>query len=1290
MADSFSIKAILSAQVAGFVNSMKGATKPLEGFSSAYAQLEASGVSSMKSLAGGTTGLIKGLSGLATAAENPSKAMKSLSQQVTKMAESPTVAWKDFKTVLEQSPAGMEAVAKSMGKSLSELISEIKNGTVKTEDFFAAVEKVGGSKEFQKMAAQAKAAGQEMNSLQEVATKIKGGFAFGVMSEIGSKAVNAVTGSISGMARGIVDAGMSFESAMSSVAAISGATGKDFDMLRSKAKEMGATTQFSATEAANAMEYMAMAGWKAEDMTSGISGIMNLAAASGADLATTSDIVTDALTAFGQTAADSGRFADVMAAASANANTNVEMMGETFKYAGAAAGAMGYSVEDLAVATGLMANSGIKGTQAGTSLRSTITRMAKPTKESGTAMKALGISITDAKGKMKPFGQIMKDMRKGMKGMTEDQKASYAAMLGGQEAMSGLLAIANASDADFEKLTKAIDGAAGSAEKMAQVKLDNLKGDVTILQSALEGLAITAFDKVSDSFRGLVQLGTGLVDKLNSALSDGAFVKNIGKYLGVLKDNAVEVGKSFGEAFSAIGDSFSELTGSFGSKDSVSGFSDVIGGITGALKSFAGFLKDNSDIIAKVVSKLPQLLVAYKGFLVAYKGFKIVKTLVPGVKAFSSAIVKMAGKGIGAIAAKLFGIAAGEEATGAASSASAKQVLTSAVAFIALGAGVALAGVGLALVAQAAIALADQGALAVGVMGGLVVALAGLAFGASIIGPALTAGAVGFVAFGAAMVLVGAGMALAAGFIKNLVPLVKQVGDTAAQMAGAFAAAAAAVIGAVGELVGNIADGVSQIVTCIGEELCNVFETAGDAISGVVDSISGGIATVVDAISGGFRSVLDGIAGVIESIGTSARNAGQGFELVAEGISLIAGLSLLDIAKSLGAVAVGIGEISLAGEGMGVIGEGVQSIATAIQALSAGQVILASMAQSGDMASQAAVGYFTLAAAIQEIATVSAGVLVAAVSLQGLMTVAITSSTAVATLGTALMTASGAARSASAGVLSVSGALNGVARSGGAAVGAVCRLAGAARNTAAAIRPIGAAAQQATSALIRSFSAAATKAKAAGNAIGKGVLTSIRQGMNLLPKITAQAMNSLVSAIKSGGSRATASARSAASSIVSALRHAVPGATSAGRYIGMGLANGMASQRGRVRSEAAQLASAAERAIRAKARIHSPSKVSQALGEYWGTGYALGISSMVQSTRKAAERLVTVPTLAAGPDLSYHGSLEQDFDYYRNAQYTIQVPVTVDGREFARATATYTQEELNKRQTRDSRKRGIL
>ena len=1197
MADSFSIKAILSAQVAGFVNSMKGATKPLEGFSSAYAQLEASGVSSMKTLAGGTTGLIKGLSGLATAAENPSKAMRSLAQQATKMAESPTVAWKDFKTVLEQSPAGMEAVAKSMGKSLSELISEIKNGTVKTEDFFAAVEKVGGNKEFKKMAAQAKIAGQEINSLQEVATKIKGGFAFGVMAKAGSSAFSALTSGAQEMIGEInssVKTWKTFEGNMKNF----GKNKKQISAVKKELQSYAETTVYNSSEMASTYAQLEAVGvGSMKSLSKGTSGLVK---------------------GFGGLAA---------------------------------------AAEDPS--------------QAMKSLSQQATQMAAKPK---VAWEDFKIMLEQSPAGMAAVAKTMGISTEKLISQVQDGKIKTEAFFAAIEKAGG--------SKGFQKM-------ATQAKTMDQA-LDGVKeGIANKLMPTFElfsSIGIKAIDSLADKISGID--ANGLAKKISGAIDA------ISPYWTVLKTAAGDVAGAFGEAFSAIGDSFFELTGSFGSKDSVSGFSDVIGGITGALKSFAGFLKDNSDIIAKVVSKLPQLLVAYKGF-------KIVKTLVPGVKAFSGAIVKMAGKGIGAIAGKLFGIAAGEEATGAASSASAKQVLTSAVAFIALGAGVALAGVGLALIAQAAIALADQGALAVGVMGGLVVALAGLAFGASIIGPALTAGAVGFVAFGAAMVLVGAGMALAAGFIKNLVPLVKQVGDTAAQMAGAFAAAAATVIGSVGELVGNIADGVSQIVTCIGEELCNVFETAGDAISGVVDSISGGIATVVDsisggiatvvdAISGGFRSVLDGIAGVIESIGTSARNAGQGFKLVAEGISLIAGLSLLDIAKSLGAVAVGIGEISLAGEGMGVIGDGVQSIATAIQALSVGQVILASMAQSGDMASQAAVGYYVLASAIQEIATVSAGVLVAAVSLQGLVTVAITSSTAVATLGTALMTASGSARSASAGVLSVSGSLNGVARSGSAAVGAIRRLAGAAHGAVSAIRPIGAAAQQAMSALIRSFSTAATKAKAVGNAIGKGVLTSVRQGMKPLPKIADQAMNSLVGAIKSGGSRATASARSAASSIVSTLRHAAPGATSAGRYIGMGLANGMASQLGRVRSVAAQLASAAERAIRAKARIHSPSKVSQALGEYWGTGYALGISSMVQSTRKAAERLVTVPTLAAGPDLSYHGSLEQDFDYYRNAQYTIQVPVTVDGREFARATATYTQEELNKRQTRDSRKRGIL
>ena len=345
--------------------------------------------------------------------------------------------------------------------------------------------------------------------------------------EVAMKSIaTAATASVSvmgGVATAAVNVGKSFEAGMSTVASVSGATDAELEKLRTKAKEMGATTAFSATQATDAMNYMAMAGWKTNEMISGIDGIMNLAAASGADLATTSDIVTDALTAFGMTAKDSGEFADVMAAASSNANTNVELMGATFKYVGAAAGAMGYSIQDIAVATGLMANAGIKGEMAGTALRSTITRLAKPTKESQVAMDALGVSLTDSKGKMKSFGEIMTDMRKGMSKMTEDEKASYAAMLGGQEAMSGLLAIANASDADFAKLTKAIEGSTGAAEKMAEVKLDNLEGDITILKSGLEGFGIQIYEEMQKPLRDAAQQATDMVSNLSKAFSKDGF-----------------------------------------------------------------------------------------------------------------------------------------------------------------------------------------------------------------------------------------------------------------------------------------------------------------------------------------------------------------------------------------------------------------------------------------------------------------------------------------------------------------------------------------------------------------------------------------------------------------------------------------------------------------------------------------------------------------------------------------------------------------------------------------------
>lgn len=325
-----------------------------------------------------------------------------------------------------------------------------------------------------------------------------------------------VTLPIVGVGAAAVKTATDFEAGMSEVKAISGATGSEFDALRDKAIEMGAKTKFSASDSADAFKYMAMAGWDASQMMDGIAGIMDLAAASGEDLATTSDIVTDALTAFGLQASDSAHFADVLAQASSKSNTNVGLMGETFKYVAPVAGALGYSIEDTAVAIGLMANSGIKGSQAGTALRSTITRLAKPVGEAKDAVEELGISITNADGTMKPLSQTMVELREKFAGLTEEQKAQYAAMLAGQEGMSGLLAIVNASDEDFQKLTDEINNANGAAEDMASVMMDNTAGAVEQLKGALESAGILIGEKLTPYIRQLAEWITGLVEKFNN------------------------------------------------------------------------------------------------------------------------------------------------------------------------------------------------------------------------------------------------------------------------------------------------------------------------------------------------------------------------------------------------------------------------------------------------------------------------------------------------------------------------------------------------------------------------------------------------------------------------------------------------------------------------------------------------------------------------------------------------------------------------------------------------------
>ncbi len=526
---------------------------------------------------------------------------------------------------------------------------------------------------------------------------------FSKFSEIGKNALsvfagNMLTGVVSqakNAAGAVLDIGMSFESGMSKVEAISGATGEDLAALTDKAKEMGAKTKFSATESAEAMQYMAMAGWKTSDMLNGIEGIMNLAAASGEDLATTSDIVTDALTAFGLSAQDSTHFADILAQASSNANTNVSMMGETFKYVAPVAGAMRYSAEDVALAVGLMANSGIKASQAGTSLKAALVNMVKPTDDMRGVMERLGISIQNADGSIKPFGELIGDLRdkfaittdaeraqnyamaeqklaaegladslsglsgeqrnaqiaylegvelikdmtkeeikaqakqklgikltkerqlseeelyqlasslgkESLDGMTAAMQEEAAATLFGKEAMSGMLAIINASDADYEKLAGSIENCDGAAASMAETMQNNLEGQLTILGSAAQGLALELYESVKEPLTNFTKLGIDAVSNLTQGFEDGGVMGMI--------EAAGQMANAFAENLPSIIEQGLPLVEGFTENLRSNAGKLVDGGIDLMLKLAQGLM----DGLPSMLQHVPQIVINIAGII---------------------------------------------------------------------------------------------------------------------------------------------------------------------------------------------------------------------------------------------------------------------------------------------------------------------------------------------------------------------------------------------------------------------------------------------------------------------------------------------------------------------------------------------------------------------------------------------------------------------------------------------------------------------------------------------------
>lgn len=569
-------------------------------------------------IGGDTTGLDKALKSVNSSITHTQSALKDVNK-LLKLDPSNTELLTQKQKLLKDAISSTKEKLDALKQAQAQAKEQLENGDL-GQDKYDALQReiIETEQELKRLQQEATTTSTALAKIDEIGGKMEnlGNSIAGV-----GKTIMPISTAVGGLGIAAVKTAADFDSAMSQVAAVSGATGDDLQSLRDKAREMGEKTKFSASEAAQAMNYMAMAGWKSKDMISGIDGIMNLAAASGEDLATTSDIVTDALTAFGLSAADSGHFADILAAASSNANTNVSMMGETFKYCAPIAGALGFSAEDTAEAIGLMANAGIKSSQAGTALRTIMNNLAGEVKISGQAIGDVTIATTNADGSMRSLSDILADCRVAFGGLTESEKAQAAESLVGKNAMSGFLALMNAAPADIEKLSGAIDNCDGTAEKMAATMQDNLMGQLTILKSQLEELAISFGEMLMPAIRNIVTKIQEFVDKLNGmdegtremVLKIGLLVAALGPFLVILGTTIAKIGTAM-KGFVQLANGFNKL------KVAVQGGTGLFGKLGAAIGGISAPVVAVVAVIGTLVAAFLHLWNTNEGFREAIVG----------------------------------------------------------------------------------------------------------------------------------------------------------------------------------------------------------------------------------------------------------------------------------------------------------------------------------------------------------------------------------------------------------------------------------------------------------------------------------------------------------------------------------------------------------------------------------------------------------------------------------------------------------------------------------------------
>lgn len=1079
-----------------------------------YAQLAAVGV-------GNTTELVKGFGGLAAAAENPTQAMKTLSQQATQMAAKPEVAWQDFKLMLEQTPAGIAQVAKAMGMTTSELVTNVQDGTVATDDFFKAIIKAAGTgTELNKLATEYKTIDQAVGGLKEtIATKLTP--AFDVLSSIGIKAISGIVDTI-----GKID---------------------------------------------------------------------------------------------GQAIAD---------------------------------------------------------------------------KVSGWVKKAQPYWNSFKNAVVKVWGVISGVAKK---------LAPIFTSLGSK--------IAGAFKSIMDKIGK-ID--VGSAVNKISTAINKAKPYVDAFAKTFSAIGRA----IAPVIKWLIDLGSAIVNYLlNNSEQISKVIPYIIGAVGAFK--GFKIIKTFVPGMASFAKSIASMAAG-GIKSLASKLFGVAAGQTAAGKA------------ASTSSK--QMLASAQAFLMIGAG---VLMIAGGIALLAMSAIALANAGWPAIAVMagltlaLAGLAIGMMAMLNTVKLAPKKLNSVALAMLALGAAVLMIGAGFALLAIASIALANAGWGAIAVMVGMVAAIALLAVGASIIGPALAAASIGFLAFGAAILMIGVGAVLAATslvILSTCLPVLAACGLQASLAilalggallvfgAGALVAGAGALVLGAGLLVVAAAVVVLSAGVLLLAMGCLVAAAALALISLVLPTLAAygtqgamailaltgalavfaigaalaGVAVVV--LAAGFLAASVGIllcaagmavlAASIVLIGSFALIAATSFALMASVLPMVTANSLQN-AAAMAVLAGGLTVLGaaalVAGAGFVVLGAGLVVAAAGITLVAVGVTLLGvavTVLSLGLMLAAASISLFAVAlnliAAnalpnVTALTMLSMGLTVFAIGAAAAGIAAGVAAIAIAAFGIAMAASAIGVIALGVALKAVQSSMKSIAKNAKAAEKSLDDMQNSVDAVESGLSALGSKAKDAMKKLTSAFDNTADKALSSGQKVGTGFTMGMQTGLAMAPAVASSAVTVVNVTLLAG----------------------YAAAYSAGANISRGFANGMLSQLGLIQRAANKMAAAADKAVRAKAKIHSPSKVADGLGSYWGEGYVNGILSNVRDAWNAAEQLVSIPQVAT-PKLAmaYGGELAADYNYSNSSEYRIEVPLTVDGKEFAKATATYTQNELNRHSLRESRKQG--